>query len=193
MRYDLAKLGTTFATRARGTSIRAEIDVLASQAAVGETIIINFDGVQLVSFSFADEFIGVLLSSRTVGSIEGHAVYLANLNEDVLVPIERSLERRGLTAARIVNSRVLVLNGPAYSDETLTAAHARGEFRTADLASDLHINVPACNNRLKPLLAAGLLSRSERMQPSGGREFVYRVAPIPSVEAPIDSELALVR
>ncbi|MDO8670534.1 MAG: hypothetical protein Q7O66_03780 [Dehalococcoidia bacterium] len=58
---------------------------------------------------------------------------------------------------------------------TFDAARLRGEFRRAELAADLAIGVPACNNRLKPLLAAGLVTRTEMTPRSGGHEFLYRV------------------
>ena len=59
---------------------------------------------------------------------------------------------------------------------TFDAAQLRGEFRASELAADLGIGLPACNNRLKPMLAAGLVIREPGIARSGGREFVYQIA-----------------
>jgi hypothetical protein len=53
--------GQAFSTRARGEEIRAEIELVA-EAAIDVTI--DFAGVRSVSYSFADEEIGVIVSEH---------------------------------------------------------------------------------------------------------------------------------
>lgn len=58
-RYVLGRHGQAFSTRARAEQIRAEIEQLA---AGGRDVLIDFEGVRSVSYSFADELIGVFAS-----------------------------------------------------------------------------------------------------------------------------------
>src|SRR5260221_5101774 len=55
-RYVLGRHGQAFSTRARAQQIRAEIEQLA---AGGRDVLIDFEGVRSVSYSFVDEVIGV--------------------------------------------------------------------------------------------------------------------------------------
>src|SRR5437660_573753 len=126
MRYDLADLGTTFSTRALGSDVRQEIETLVAQTGRDEPVLIDFADVHLISFSFADEFVGILLSERAAGNLGDRAVLLANANEDVLVPIERSLERRGLIAGHLVDGHLDLVNAPTHLGDTLDALFARG-------------------------------------------------------------------
>lgn len=58
--FSLREFGQTFATRGRGKELREEL--LARMA--GEDVVeVDFAGVTNVSYSFADEFFGVLMTS----------------------------------------------------------------------------------------------------------------------------------
>lgn len=58
-RYVLGRHGQAFSTRARAGEIRAEIEQLVAD---GRDVLIDFEGVRSVSYSFADELIGVFAS-----------------------------------------------------------------------------------------------------------------------------------
>jgi type I restriction enzyme M protein len=73
-----------------------------------------------------------------------------------------------------------LIGGAEHIRDTFAAALARGEFRTPELAADLGITVPALNNRLKPLVDAGVLRREPSIARAGGKEYLYRVA-LPAV------------
>jgi hypothetical protein len=62
--FKLNEFGQTFATRGRGKELREE---LLSRMDAEETIEVDFAGVTNVSYSFADELFGVLMSSTGVG------------------------------------------------------------------------------------------------------------------------------
>lgn len=63
LRYVLSRHGQAFSTRARGEQIRVEIEQLAGGAS---EVLIDFEGVRSVSYSFADELIGVFVSEYIV-------------------------------------------------------------------------------------------------------------------------------
>lgn len=58
-RYVLGRHGQAFSTRARAEEIRAEVEELAADAG---DVLIDFEGVRSVSYSFADELVGVFAS-----------------------------------------------------------------------------------------------------------------------------------
>ena len=62
--FKLNEFGQTFATRGRGKELREE---LLSRTGGEEAIEVDFAGVTHVSYSFADEFFGVLMSSTGAG------------------------------------------------------------------------------------------------------------------------------
>jgi anti-anti-sigma regulatory factor len=57
--FEVKEFGRTFATRERGSEIREEL--LRRAGGDGE-VIVDFDGVTNISYSFADEFLGRLSS-----------------------------------------------------------------------------------------------------------------------------------
>jgi hypothetical protein len=75
MSFRLDEHGAVFSTRSRGSELRKL--ALASHPS-GDTLRISFSGVQSVSYSFADEFLGPLM-------LGGDPVIL----EDVSAPIHR--------------------------------------------------------------------------------------------------------
>ncbi|HEY2335541.1 MAG TPA: DUF4325 domain-containing protein [Solirubrobacterales bacterium] len=86
MPFLLSTHGAVFSTRPRGASLRSE--AIASRDA-NEELRISFAGVQSISYSFADEFLGPLMSAP--GTV---------VLEDVAAPLHRiilgALERRGI-------------------------------------------------------------------------------------------------
>jgi hypothetical protein len=175
MLYPVAQHGRVFSTRERGAELRRQIEAALEKVGLGEPLILDVAGVELISFSVADEIVGKLLADRAVAKRPGRAILLAGANEDALDPIVRSLRRRDAVGAHLEEGgSIRLLAAPEHLQATFEAAQARGKFRSTELAADLGIAVSACNNRLKPLLAAGLLEREARAG-GRGREFVYHV------------------
>ena len=92
------------------------------------------------------------------------------------------MERRKLIVTHATSQGVEMVGAAEHVQATFEAAQRKGKFRTAELAAELGISVPALNNRLKPLLAAGVLARQPSIPRAGGREYAYRVA-LPLLEA----------
>jgi len=163
------------ATRERGGEVRRAIEAALQHAPSSEEIVLDFSDVEIISFSIADEVVGRILADRAAGMLGDRVILLAGANEDVLDPIIRALQRRGILGALLDGDQIRLLNAPEHLQVTFDVARRRGEFRASELAADLGIGLPACNNRLKPLLAAGLVNREPGIARSGGREFVYRI------------------
>jgi len=173
--YRLSEHGRVFSTRERGARLRADIEHKLALAPVTEPFVLDFADVDIISFSVADEVVARLIANRDQQTDEMAPILVANANEDVVDSIVRALERRDVVGACLTDDGVTLLNAPPHLVDTFAAAERRGEFRASELAADLGIAVPACNNRLQRLLAAGLLARFGGIPRTGGREFVYRV------------------
>lgn len=88
MERRLAEHGLVFSTRDRGKAMRAE---LLADLAPDKTVVIDFDGVRSASYSFLDEFVGVLAEL-----LDPRRPELVNVPETISETIVRSLRRRGL-------------------------------------------------------------------------------------------------
>ena len=91
MIFRLVDHGTVFSTRPKGASVRK---ILLASKSVDGTVEVSFEGVQSVSSSFADEFLGPLV----LGSDE---VRLTGVSPPVRRIVERTLRRRGLRPSQV--------------------------------------------------------------------------------------------
>lgn len=96
MEYRLADFSLVFSTRDRGARMRADLRERMN-AARGDRHIIDFEGVLSASYSFIDEFLGVLIQEMGDSAPE-----IANVTPAVARTIERSLIHRGLDTDRVL-------------------------------------------------------------------------------------------
>jgi hypothetical protein len=92
-RYVLGRHGQAFSTRARAEQIRAEIEQLA---AGGRDVLIDFEGVRSVSYSFVDELIGVF-ATRYEANNDSLRPVVIGLSAQAQRVLLGSLEQRGLS------------------------------------------------------------------------------------------------
>jgi STAS-like domain of unknown function (DUF4325) len=92
-RYVLGRHGQAFSTRARAEEIRAEVEELAADAG---DVLIDFEGVRSVSYSFADELVGVFASRYEAdhGALRPVVIGLTAQAQRVLLG---SMEQRGIS------------------------------------------------------------------------------------------------
>jgi len=83
--FQVNDFGRTFATRERGDELRRQ---LLEQAEGHDVVILDFDGVTNVSYSFADEFVGRLCVDEPV------RVECRNLATRVQSIVDRAIARR---------------------------------------------------------------------------------------------------
>jgi hypothetical protein len=90
-RFTLNEFSQTFATRERGAELREE---LMGRVGEGEEVIVDFDGITNISYSFADEFLGKLCADGRM------RVITENVRPGVARIAGRAVERRAGAAAR---------------------------------------------------------------------------------------------
>lgn len=92
MRYNVADHGTFFSTRSRGAAIRGDLEAKAGDA---DRVEVDFAGVQSVSYSFLDCFVGELLTGAREGT-HPYEVTLVNLDRELEWMAEHCRHNRGL-------------------------------------------------------------------------------------------------
>jgi hypothetical protein len=173
--YEVTRFGSFLATRDKGAKVREELEHQIRKLPEGETAAISFKGVEAVTISFADEFVGRLFAARASGDIPAVALVVRDVNDEIREALALCLERRGTVAAARRGKGLELLAGDEYLTETYARAQARREFRASDIAGDLGISAQNANNRLKRLVEAGALIRLRTAPEGGGKEFVYRL------------------
>ncbi|MEU3550836.1 MarR family transcriptional regulator [Streptomyces longwoodensis] len=174
--YPVKEHGTFLATRVKGADARRALEEELTAAASVALLTIDFGGVEAMTNSFVDEFLGKFYLSLAAGDVNAAGVRLVGLDEETREGVTVCLERRKQVA---VDGNIHELLGDAsILADTYAEARRLGEFRTAELAEALGISLPNANNRLKRLVEAGALYRQRSAGPErGGKEFTYRLPP----------------
>jgi len=162
------------ATRDAGRRMREDLENQIAQQRPDQ-VQIDFSGVEAMTISFADEFIGRIIASLTAGDVRSGAVILTGLNSENQEAVAICLERRDLFAAAVSDDHVTLLGAPSYLLDTYRRALDRTTFSALHLADELEVTPQNMNNRLKRLTASGALRRERTSSEHGGKEFVYSV------------------
>lgn len=171
--YPVKEHGPFLSTRAKGTAARLSLEEHVA-AAPSALLTIDFGGVEAMTNSLVDEFLGKFYLLLAAGDIHAEGVRLVGLDEETRDGITVCLERRKQIA--VDGDTHELLGDTAVLVDTYTHALRLGTFRTAQLAEALDVSLPNANNRLKRLLEAGALHRERTSGPDrGGKEYTYRL------------------
>lgn len=179
LNFDVGRHGEAefLATRGKGRELRGELEDQIAREHPRE-VLIDFTGVEAMTISMADEFVGRFYTSLAGGDTMAPLVLLAGLNEDNLATVSICMERRDLAAAVIIEHRAVLVGAPDYLTETYRQAVSLGTFSALELADRLGISAQNMNNRLKRLVDAAAVCRRRIASSRGGKEFTY-TAPAP--------------
>jgi hypothetical protein len=179
LNFDVGQQGGApfLATRSKGREIREALEDQVAQSSPDE-VVIDFAGVEAMTISFADEFIGRFFAALDTVDLRSPAVVATGLNEENLTTLSICLERRELAAAAIVDDHPVLIGAPDYLVETYRHALSLGTFSALDLAQRLDITPQNVNNRLKRLIDSAAIRRRRVVGGRGGKEFTY-TAPSP--------------
>jgi hypothetical protein len=174
--FAVSQYGSFLATRSAARTVRDSLEERISSAPAIEVLIIDFSGVEAMTISFADEFVGRFYSFLAAGDVRPVSVLLSDLNEETSEAIAICLERRELAAAALNDDEKILLGAPEYLAETYRQARQLRRFKASDLASAMGITAQNANNRLKRLVAAGAIRKDRVTSPDrGGKEFSYTI------------------
>jgi len=176
MRYEVARWSVFLATRERGRRVREEIEQRLAGLPVGDTLILDFKGVEGITVSFGDECVAKLVLARTSGDFADRGLLVEGANEDVQETLDAVLSRRKLSAVSLSDrGEPQVLGVREWLPQTIEAAMELRSFSASDLAHRLGITPQAANNRLKLLVGSGAVARERVVPEGGGKEFSYTV------------------
>jgi hypothetical protein len=179
MDYRVGDWGAFLATRERGRRVREAIEECLNRANPGETVEIDFSGVDAVTVSFGDESIAKLVIAREAGDFADRGMVIVGANDEVTETLETVLSRRKLAAATVDDGHsVVAIGDKGWVPATLEAAVDLKVFSAADLAAKLGLTPQAANNRLKTLVASGAVARELTVPERGGKEFSYRTVTV---------------
>ncbi|MDT0318028.1 hypothetical protein [Streptomyces millisiae] len=181
LRFAVQDHGSFLFTRTSGITVRNALEAQVHEAAPVALLTIDFVGVDAMTNSFTDEFLGKFYLSLAAGDSDVQGVQLVGLSEETRDAVTVCLERRKQIA--VDGDDGVLLGDAALLADTYEQARQLGRFRTTALADALRISLPNANNRLKRLVEAGALVRNRTAGPEGGgKEFVYSLPGAPGNE-----------
>ncbi len=174
--YAVGQRGAFLATRNSARATREELERRIASAPASDVIVIDFSGVEAMTVSFADEFLGRFYTALAAGDVRPVAVLLTGLNEETTEAVDICLERRELIAAAIADSGQELLGAREFLAESYQHVLRLQKFKAGELAASLGITPQNANNRLKRLVQAGAIWKERTTLPGrGGKEFRYAV------------------
>jgi hypothetical protein len=168
--FKINKFGQRVGTRDEGKVAQPEIEAVINRLPYGEILILDFEGIDLLGYSFADQAIAITLH-RLVSNEYGDKYILIKCHKiDILESLEVALEKRQITAIAIDDGGKWFCVGLKKENlmETLDIIIERKEITTSDLADIMKLTVTNCNNRVSELAAMKLIKREKVNNPSGG-------------------------
>ena len=193
-RQSLGEFGPYLAMRPRGKQVQESLDATLRRLPPGGVLMLDFDGVEMMDYSFADEALGTIYSRMAAKEYPDRHLIIAmqndELGEALLENLEAALNRREVAAivlprdeiavastrerAAIVEAWRVVGMLPVHLLETLRAVMERGQVTVRELADALKLDsATACNNRIARLYQLHLVRREAAIVPEGGRQYSY--------------------
>lgn len=179
--FAVRAFGTFLATRSSARSTRQALEDELDGKGAQLDLVIDFAGVEAMTISFADEFVGRFYTSLAAGDIQIRSAILQGLNDETEETISICLQRRELVAAAMVQNRATLLGGQDLLLDTYLRALELGSFSALELANSLSVTPQNANNRLKRLVNGAALIRTRGVAERGGKEFTYSApSPLPA-------------
>lgn len=172
---NMDEFGHILATRRKGEHVREVLTRQVQEASSDSVIEIEFSGVTVLDYSFADESIGKLLSRLVAGELGEKYVILNGVKSDLKENIDVALKQRNLAVMSILDDgwECMGVVKP-HLLEVLELVNQNGTMTARELSERLQLALNTCSNRLGELFRLRLVSRKEDIIASGGRQFIYR-------------------
>jgi hypothetical protein len=195
VRQSLGEFGKQLAMRPRGRQVQEALDRLLRKLPAGGVLVVDFDDVEMMDYSFADEALGTLYSRMAAKEYpDRYLVLVVNddeVSEALLENVEVALSQREVAALVLPRSMVssegikpsaqndgaqwrVIGRLPDHLIDTLGAVMGKDLVTVRDLVEALSLeSVTACNNRIAKLYQLHLVRRKASVVPEGGRQYCY--------------------
>lgn len=188
--FSLGAFGPLLAMRPQGRRVQESLDAQLRDLPPGGVLILDFDNVEMMDYSFADEALGTLYSRLSAKEYPDRYLVLltdeSEITQALLENVEVALNQREVAALVVPRSAFDTLRGdkkvewriigqlPDHLIETLSAVIDKEEVTVRDLVDALGLDsVTACNNRIARLHQLRLVRRKASIVPEGGRQYCY--------------------
>lgn len=192
----LGAFGKMLAMRPQGRRVQESLDAQLRDLPPGGVLVLDFDNVEMMDYSFADEALGTLYSRLAAKEYPDRYLVLVTDESEItgalLENVEVALNQREV-AALVVPREVfsgtsanknkgkdkkiewrIIGQLPEHLIETLAAVIDKQEVTVRDLVDALGLDsVTACNNRIARLHQLRLVRRKASIVPEGGRQYCY--------------------
>ncbi len=177
--FSLAKFGRRLGTRLEGKKAREEIFSQLAAVPEGGVLVLDLEGVEVLSGSFADEAICKVLERLRKGELPHRYLILRAGNFEVLEDLEAKLmaRRLGLVVQHKEEKGWKVIGFiPQHLLRVFVYAMKRPATTSKETAADLGVSLKTASLCLKRLADLRLLRTEREIRPSGG--FQYRFLPL---------------
>lgn len=174
--FKINKFGQRVGTREEGKSAQVEIEAVINKMPYGETLTLDFEGIDLLAYSFADQAIAITLHRLVSNEYGDKYIFIKCSKADILESLEVALEKRGITALGLDDTGRWFCLGLKKDNiiETLKVVNDKKEISTTDLAKALNLSVTNCNNRVSELAKMKLIRREKVNNPEGGILYINK-------------------
>ena len=186
----MGAFGPLLAMRPQGRRVQESLDAQLRDLPPGGVLILDFDNVEMMDYSFADEALGTLYSRLAAKEYPDRYLVLltdeSEITSALLENVEVALNQREVAALVVPRATFDTLRGdkkvewriigqlPDHLIETLSAVIDKEEVTVRDLVDALGLDsVTACNNRIARLHQLRLVRRKASIVPEGGRQYCY--------------------
>jgi hypothetical protein len=170
--------GPDLLLRAYGEQALPVLEAQLRAVPEARALTLSFEGVRIMTPSFADATIVELLRGVRAGRYGDRYLILADPNEDTLISLEGTFERRVhrslKLAAVLCREGECGLFGPVEQNlqETWRLVKQQGVLTARELADRLDLEINTASMRLLKLHGLGLLARREEVS-AAGRQHIY--------------------
>ena len=186
----LGGFGKMLAMRPQGRRVQESLDAQLRDLPPGGVLILDFDNVEMMDYSFADEALGTLYSRLAAKEYPDRYLVLltdeSEITQALLENVEVALNQREVAALVVPREAFSKTRGskkvdwriigqlPEHLVETLSQVIEKEEVTVRDLVDALGLDsVTACNNRIARLHQLRLVRRKASIVPEGGRQYCY--------------------
>ncbi len=161
-RFRIAQFGPRLGTRMEGESAREQLFALLRSLPEDGQVRVSLEGLDVLSTSFADEFIGRTLHQLTIGEFGARTMILETPALDLADGIDVKLAQRQLAMLCLSNDswHLIGTHTPAMT-ETLRLIIDKGQTTAKELAGELGLQMNACVNRVARLAKLHLIRREQ--------------------------------
>ncbi len=173
-RVQMSQYGKILVTRKLGEQIRSALSELLDERREPMVLELDFTGVAIVDYSFADEVIVRILVHTLAKTYGEKYLVLLGLNPDLAENIAVSLRQRGYgLQVQDGDGWQVIGSCKDHLQQALAMINQRRCITARDLADDQGLAINTASNRLMDLYRAGLAYRLERILPGGGKQYIY--------------------